>query len=69
MRLSTIHQIVIGGAAVGAALVCLYAALLAMAGHGASWGVLAVAAGSCTVLLTLYLRRFRATHRAQQPPP
>ncbi|MGO8968429.1 MAG: hypothetical protein ACLQDQ_02555 [Myxococcaceae bacterium] len=72
MRLSTIHQIVIGGATVGAALVCLYAALLALGGHGASWGLLAAAAGVCAVLLGLYLRRFRATHRAggpKQPPP
>jgi uncharacterized integral membrane protein len=63
VRLSTIHQIVIGGAAVGAGLVCLYAAMQARAGRGSSWGLLAVAAGVCAVGLALYLRAFRRTHR------
>jgi inner membrane protein involved in colicin E2 resistance len=67
LRLSTIHQIVIGGAAVGAALVCLYSALLAGQGHGTSWGLLSAASGGCAVLLGLYLRRFRRTHRAPGP--
>ncbi len=65
MRLSTIHQIVIGGAAVGAGLVCLYATAVARAGQGATWWLLAAAAGGCAALLALYLRRFRRTHRAR----
>ncbi|HXX30898.1 MAG TPA: hypothetical protein VEJ89_09285 [Myxococcaceae bacterium] len=67
MRLTTLHQVVIGGAAVGAGLVCLYAALQARSGRGATWGVLAAAAASTAVGLILYLRRFRRTHRG--PPP
>jgi len=63
LRLSTIHQIVIGGAAVGAGLVCLYAALQAAAGRGSSWGLLAVAGGACAVGLAFYLRSFRRSHR------
>lgn len=50
----------------GAALVALYATLLARAGRGSTWGLLAVAAGGCAVLLALYLRRFRRTHRARR---
>ncbi len=69
MRLSTVHQIVIGGAAVGAALVCLYAALLASESRGASWGMLAVVAAVCAVLLGLYLRRFRQRLRAREAKP
>jgi hypothetical protein len=64
VRLTTIHQVVISGAAVGAGLVCLYATLLARAGEGSSWGLLAAAAGCCAVLLALYLCHFRRTHRA-----
>jgi uncharacterized membrane protein (UPF0136 family) len=67
VRLSTIHQIVISGAAVGAGLVCLYATLLARAGKGSTWGLLAAVAGCCAVLLALYLRHFRRTHRAATP--
>jgi hypothetical protein len=65
VRLSTIHQFVIGGAATGAGLVCLYAAVLARAGRGSSWALLSVAAGGCGLALAFYLRRFRHTH----PPP
>jgi hypothetical protein len=67
LRLSTIHQVVIGGAAVGAALVCLSAIVLARAGRGGSWGLLAAAAGLCALLLALYLGHFRRTHRAPGP--
>jgi hypothetical protein len=63
LRLSTLHQIVIGGAVVGAGLVSLYAALLARAGRGTVWGLLAAAAASCAIALALYLRHFRRTHR------
>lgn len=63
MRLSTLHQVVISGAAIGAALVCLYAGMLARTGRGGTWGLLAAAAAATAVGLILYLRRFRRTHR------
>jgi hypothetical protein len=66
VRLSTIHQIVIGGATVGAGLVCVYATVLAQAGRDSSWWLLAATAGCCAVLLGLYLRRFRRTHLAEK---
>jgi hypothetical protein len=69
VRLSTVHQIVIGGAAVGAALVCLYSALLASQGRGASWGLLAVAGAACAVMVGLYLRRFRQALRERTAKP
>jgi hypothetical protein len=63
VRLSTIHQLVVGGAAVGAALLCLYATSLAWAGRGSSWIALAVASALSSVVLALYVRRFHRTHR------
>jgi len=63
MRLTTLHQVVISGAALGAALLCLYAGLLARSGRGSTWGLLAAAAAATAAGLLLYLRRFRRTHR------
>jgi hypothetical protein len=64
LQLSAIHQVVIGGAAVGATLVALYALLAAPKGAGATWDLLAGAAACCAVALAAYLRRFRRTHGA-----
>jgi len=63
VRLATVHQLVIGAAATGAGLVCLYAATLARGRPGSSWGLLAVAAAACALTLGAYLLRFRRTHR------
>lgn len=63
MRLATVHQFVIGGAAVGAGLVCLYAASLARGHSGSSWSLLAGVSAACSLTLGLYLLRFRRTHR------